>query len=121
MSAEDAPRPKGVTPTMIASAEKWIHEQRAAPPRWQRALRLLLDGESLTARSAAKEYGEWNLRETVRELERQRVKLAARPEISFSAIGSIALRHRLVLRYTLRPESRSRALDLLRDLASYRR
>lgn len=37
------------------------------------------------------------------------------PEISFSVIGPVALRPCLALRYSLRPESRTRAAELLRE------
>lgn len=118
MSADRAGDPKGVTPAMIEAAERWIAEASARPPRWKLALRVLLNGESLTARLAAKEYGDWNFRETIDELKRRGVQLRVRPELSFSAIGPIVLRPRLVRAYTLRPESRELAAELLADVGA---
>ena len=69
---------KAATEAMVEAAERWV-AQASAAPRWKRALRVLVDGGSLTVKSAAKDYGEWNLRETVRELARRGVRLAARP------------------------------------------
>lgn len=109
--------PKAVTPEMIEAARQaaaqWLAEHPPEALRWKRALRILLDGASLNARSAAKKYGELNFRKTVAEIQARGVQLRVRPEISFSAIGPIVLRPRLGLAYTLHRESRALAEQLL--------
>jgi len=112
MSADHSSDPKTVTPAMIAAADRWVAEVLARPPSWQRALRMLLDGESLTAVEATKKYGEWNFRQTVRELKARGLKLSARPEIEFDAI---MFWPQVSWRYGLRPESRALAVELLGD------
>lgn len=101
---------EGPSPAMLEAAERWVAETAVRPPRWQRALRVLLDGESLTVIDATRKYGEWKFRQTIREIQARGVKLRARPEIAFD---SITCRTRLVWRYQLRPESRKLAAKLL--------
>ncbi len=117
MSDERPADCKAPTPEMIVAAgraaERWLAEHPPQSLRWKRALRILLDGGSLTARSAAKEYSDTNFGKTINELKNRGVQLRVRPEISFSAIGPIVLRPRLVLAYALRPESRGFAEQLL--------
>jgi hypothetical protein len=97
---------------MVAAAKAWCIEAYARA-RWKRALRMLLEDRSLTRISAAKEYGEWNLDATVADLKRRRLQLRMLPELSLAAFGPVVLHPRLVRGYTLRPESRALAAQLL--------
>ena len=112
MNGDCAPGAEAVTPAMLEAAERWSFEAFARN-RWKRALRMLLAGESLTSKSAAKDYGEFKLADTIAEIKRRGVRLSMRPEISFSALGPMVLRPHLVRAYTLRPESRALAAQLL--------